>query len=112
MQGDFCAVPRLGREAATRISFDKGFVAALLNSVGIGGGGSWDRVVEEFDSRPKVKQMLKSLYLKVILTSWCIVLWVAAIAKADVVPHVTTRSFKARVFKRRKRIFSLLLLDF
>lgn len=71
-QGDFCAVPRLGREVATRISFDKGFVAALLNSVGMGrggGGGSWDRVAEEFDSRPKVKQMLKSLYLKVILTS-------------------------------------------
>lgn len=48
LQGDFCAVPRLGREAATRISFDKGCVAALLNSVGIGGGRSWDRVVEEF----------------------------------------------------------------
>lgn len=61
MHGDFCAVPRLGREVATRISFDKGCVAALLNSAGI--GGSWVRVVGEFDSRPKVKQMLKSLYL-------------------------------------------------
>lgn len=40
-QGDFCAVPRLGREVATRISFDKGFVAALLNSVGIGEGRRW-----------------------------------------------------------------------
>lgn len=67
MQGDFCAIPRLGREVATRISFDKGCVAALLNSVWI--GGSWNRVVEDFDSCPKVKQMLKSLYLKVILTS-------------------------------------------
>lgn len=94
MQGDFCAVPRLGREAATRISFDKGFVAALLNSVGIGGGGSWDRVVEEFDSRPKVKQMLKSLYLKVILTSWCIVLWVAAIAKAGVCTTCHNQEFQ------------------
>lgn len=87
MQGDFCAVPRPGREAAARILFDKGFVAALLNSVGIEGGGSWDRAVEEFDSRPKVKQMLKSLYLKVILTSWCIVLWVAATSKAGVEPQ-------------------------
>lgn len=85
MRRDFCRVPRLGGEVASGISFDKGCVAALLNSA-----GELGEVCR--GACPKGKQMLKCLNswerllnwgcIKSDITSWCIVLWVAATPEA------------------------------